>query len=82
VSCCVLLRLFAGQGIDEELVARLGDWCTVGCTYAGGGKELADLMLVDKLSKGKVGLTFGSALDLFGGSGVKYADCVDWNKGS
>jgi phosphoribosylformimino-5-aminoimidazole carboxamide ribotide isomerase len=28
-----------------------------------------------------VDLTIGSALDLFGGSGVCYADCVAWNRG-
>ncbi|WFD29131.1 nuclear pore complex subunit [Malassezia sp. CBS 17886] len=32
--------------------------------------HLADLVLVDRLSRGKVDVTFGSALDIFGGSGV------------
>jgi phosphoribosylformimino-5-aminoimidazole carboxamide ribotide isomerase len=41
---------------------------------------MADLELVNQLSNGKVDLTFGSALDIFGGSGVKYSDCVAWNK--
>ncbi|KAJ3024074.1 Enzyme that catalyzes the fourth step in the histidine pathway [Thoreauomyces humboldtii] len=67
-------------GVDEELVQRLGEWCSIPCTYAGGGKELADLKLVERLSHGKVDLTFGSALDMFGGSGVKFAECVEWNK--
>jgi len=70
------------QGIDQALVTKLGEWCSVGCTYAGGGKDISDLALVDTLSNGKVDLTFGSALDLFGGSGVKYADCVAWNHGA
>ena len=35
---------------------------------------------VDHLSQGRVDLTFGSALDVFGGSGVAYRDCVAWNK--
>jgi len=35
--------------------------------------------LVKELSKGKVDLTIGSALDIFGGSGVKFQDCVQWN---
>lgn len=26
------------QGIDEELVERLGEWASVPCTYAGGAK--------------------------------------------
>ncbi|KAJ3161601.1 Enzyme that catalyzes the fourth step in the histidine pathway [Geranomyces variabilis] len=67
------------QGIDEELVTRLGEWCTIPCTYAGGGKEIDDLALVKRLSDGKVDLTFGSALDMFGGTGVRFDDCVAWN---
>ncbi|KAI8827293.1 Phosphoribosylformimino-5-aminoimidazole carboxamide ribotide isomerase [Fimicolochytrium jonesii] len=67
------------QGIDEELVQRLGEWCTIPVTYAGGGKDISDLSLVEGLSNGKVDLTYGSALDLFGGTGVKFEDCVAWN---
>jgi phosphoribosylformimino-5-aminoimidazole carboxamide ribotide isomerase len=36
---------------------------------------------VDSLSSGLVDLTIGSALDLFGGRGGSYADCVAWNRG-
>eukprot|EP00038_Savillea_parva_P000362 m.95754 g.95754 ORF g.95754 m.95754 type:complete len:283 (+) comp10121_c0_seq3:308-1156(+) len=68
------------QGIDEELVRRLGEWSPIPCTYAGGAKTLEDLTLVDTLSGGRVDLTFGSALDVFGGKGVCYADCVAHNK--
>ncbi|KAJ3414845.1 hypothetical protein HDV05_006002 [Chytridiales sp. JEL 0842] len=68
------------QGIDEELVVKLGEWCTLPVTYAGGGSCLEDLDIVKRLSKGKVDLTIGSALDIFGGSGVKFMDCVEWNR--
>ncbi|KAJ3290247.1 Enzyme that catalyzes the fourth step in the histidine pathway [Borealophlyctis nickersoniae] len=68
------------QGVDEELVACLGRWCSIPCTYAGGGKDISDLALVERLSNGKVDLTFGSALDIFGGSGVRFADAVEWNR--
>jgi phosphoribosylformimino-5-aminoimidazole carboxamide ribotide isomerase len=68
------------RGIDEELVTALGKWSPIPCVYAGGGKAIEDLMLVDRLSRGRVDLTYGSALDLFGGNGVKYADCVAWNQ--
>lgn len=68
------------QGIDEDLVALLGRHAPIPCTYAGGGRELADLERVAERSQGRVDLTFGSALDLFGGSGVRYADCVAWNR--
>lgn len=68
------------QGIDGELVERLADWSPVPCTYAGGARSLDDLALVADLSGGRVDVTIGSALDLFGGSGVRYADCVAWNR--
>jgi phosphoribosylformimino-5-aminoimidazole carboxamide ribotide isomerase len=67
------------RGIDEDLVVALGEWVTIPTTYAGGGKSLDDLALVDRLSNGKVDLTIGSALDLFGGIGVKFTDCIQWN---
>lgn len=68
------------QGIEEDVVRLLGAECPLPCTYAGGAKQLADLDLVAELSQGRVDLTFGSALDLFGGSGVAYADCVAYNR--
>ena len=68
------------KGIDEELVRKLALWCSIPVTYAGGGRSLEDLELVDRLSDGKVDLTIGSALDIFGGAGVKFDDCVEWNQ--
>lgn len=68
------------QGIDEELVTRLSQWSSIPVTYAGGGRNLQDLELVQRLSDGKVDLTIGSALDVFGGNGVKFEECCDWNK--
>jgi phosphoribosylformimino-5-aminoimidazole carboxamide ribotide isomerase len=41
---------------------------------------LADLEDVTRLGHGKVDLTIGSALDIFGGTGVTYADCVTFNR--
>ncbi|KAI8899407.1 5-proFAR isomerase His6 [Globomyces pollinis-pini] len=67
------------KGIDERLVQKLGEWSPIPCTYAGGGKDISDLDLVNTLSKGKVDLTFGSALDIFGGNQVKFLDAVAWN---
>jgi len=68
-------------GIDEDLVQLLGESCPIPVTYAGGARSLEDLMLVDKLSSGKVDLTIGSALDIFGGSGVTLEECIAWNQG-
>jgi phosphoribosylformimino-5-aminoimidazole carboxamide ribotide isomerase len=68
------------SGIDEELVVKLSEWCSLPITYAGGGKHLSDLDTVKRLSNGKVDLTIGSALDIFGGSLVKFEECVKWNQ--
>ncbi|KAI0776050.1 Phosphoribosylformimino-5-aminoimidazole carboxamide ribotide isomerase [Trametes elegans] len=70
------------QGIDEELVTKLGEWVTIPTTYAGGAKSVSDLDLVDRLSGGKVDLTFGSSLDIFGGSLVRFEELVVYNKGA
>ncbi|MBN3562646.1 phosphoribosylformimino-5-aminoimidazole carboxamide ribotide isomerase [Aliamphritea spongicola] len=66
-------------GIDEDLVTLLGQACTIPVTYAGGARSLEDLKLVNTLSGGKVDLTIGSALDIFGGQGVTLEDCINWN---
>ncbi|KAH9846970.1 Phosphoribosylformimino-5-aminoimidazole carboxamide ribotide isomerase [Lenzites betulinus] len=70
------------QGIDEELVSKLGEWVTIPTTYAGGAKSISDLDLVDRLSAGKVDLTYGSSLDIFGGALVKFDDLVKYNEAS
>ncbi|KXS98269.1 hypothetical protein AC578_6286 [Pseudocercospora eumusae] len=67
-------------GIDEKLVSYLADICTIPVTYAGGGRNISDLELVERLSGGKVDLTIGSALDIFGGKGVTFEECCQWNK--
>mgnify|MGYP001999570040 FL=1 len=70
------------EGIDERLVEFLGVHCPIPVTYAGGARSFEDLAIVDRLSEGKVDLTVGSALDLFGGMQVQYSDCVAWNQQS
>lgn len=67
-------------GIDQDLVTLLGQQCSIPVTYAGGARSLDDLKLVHELSKGKVDLTIGSALDIFGGKGVTLDECLQWNK--
>ena len=56
-----------GQGIDEDLVRILGAYSGNPVTYAGGIKDFEDLELIKREGKGKVDVTIGSALDLFGG---------------
>jgi phosphoribosylformimino-5-aminoimidazole carboxamide ribotide isomerase len=67
-------------GIDQELVKLLGEISSIPVTYAGGARSMKDLELVDSLSNGKVDLTIGSALDIFGGNGVTLGECIAWNK--
>jgi phosphoribosylformimino-5-aminoimidazole carboxamide ribotide isomerase len=67
-------------GIDEDLVTAMGQHANVPVTYAGGARNLADLEKVQALSYGKVDLTIGSALDIFGGEGVSLAQCIQWNQ--
>jgi len=68
------------RGIDTELVEKLGKWTPLPTTYAGGAKSLSDLAEVERLSGGRVDLTIGSALDIFGGTGVRYEDAVAFNR--
>jgi phosphoribosylformimino-5-aminoimidazole carboxamide ribotide isomerase len=68
------------RGIDRELMEKLGQWTPVPTTYAGGANSLADLEEVTRLGRGRIDLTIGSALDIFGGTGVKYEDCVKFNR--
>ncbi len=68
------------QGIDEELVSFLGQHADIPVTYAGGARSISDLKRVHQLSNGKVDLTIGSALDIFGGRGVTLAECIEWNQ--
>ena len=68
------------RGIDSDLVVNLGEWTPIPTTYAGGASSFADLERVTNLGRGKIDLTIGSALDIFGGSGVRYDDVVAFNK--
>ncbi|MBI4657699.1 MAG: phosphoribosylformimino-5-aminoimidazole carboxamide ribotide isomerase [Verrucomicrobia bacterium] len=68
------------QGIDTELVEKLGEWAPIPTTYAGGARSLADLEEVTRIGHGRIDLTIGSALDIFGGKGVRYADAVAFNR--
>jgi phosphoribosylformimino-5-aminoimidazole carboxamide ribotide isomerase len=68
------------RGIDRELVSKLGEWSPIPTTYAGGATSLADLEAVTQRGKGRIDLTIGSALDIFGGSGVRYEEVVAFNR--
>ncbi|GBF94401.1 phosphoribosylformimino-5-aminoimidazole carboxamide ribonucleotide isomerase [Raphidocelis subcapitata] len=66
-------------GIDDELVELLGRWSPIPVTYAGGARTLEDLERVRASGRGRVDITVGSALDIFGG-GLPYSEVVAWHR--
>jgi len=68
------------QGIDEVLVQLVAKNSPIPVTYAGGARSLNDLRHVTELGQGRVHLTIGSALDLFGGDHVRYEEAVAFNR--
>ena len=65
------------QGIDEELIELLSDCCPIPCVYAGGVRNLDDLDKIKAAGQGRVDVTIGSALDIFGGD-MPYTDVVEY----
>lgn len=65
------------QGIQEELIVLLGEHSPCAVTYAGGVHRLDDLDRVKQLGRGRVDLTIGSALDIFGGD-VPFSAVLQW----
>lgn len=66
-------------GVDEQLITFLSQHVNLPTTYAGGARNLDDLYQVAQLSSGKIDVTVGSALDIFGGTGVSFEDCICFN---
>lgn len=63
-------------GVDPQVVEILAEWHGRPVTYAGGIRSLDDVQWLRQTSGGHLDFTVGSALDLFGGRGVRYADLV------
>ena len=68
------------EGIDRQLISNLATWSPIPTTYAGGARSLDDLEEVERLGQGRIDLTIGSALDIFGGTGVRYEEVVAFNR--
>lgn len=64
------------SGIQQSLVRDLAEWTTIPTTYAGGARSLEDIELFHSISKGRLGLTIGSALSIFGGN-LSYEQVLD-----
>jgi phosphoribosylformimino-5-aminoimidazole carboxamide ribotide isomerase len=63
-------------GIDVTLLERLTD-APIPTTYAGGVSTWDDIRTIRDLGHGRIDLTIGSALDLFGGN-LSYRDLVSF----
>jgi phosphoribosylformimino-5-aminoimidazole carboxamide ribotide isomerase len=67
------------NGIERPLISLLGEWGKLPVTYAGGISSFEDLEDIRVLGKGKLNVTIGSALDLFGGN-LKYEEVLTYLK--
>lgn len=67
------------MGIDNRLLALLATSVPVPTTYAGGVAGWADLEQIRTSGQGRIDVTVGSALDIFGGSGLRYDEVVAYH---
>ena len=63
------------NGIEDGVVKILGDYAGrsnnytgKSCTYAGGVHTLDDILRINRLGEGRLDVTVGSALEIFGGT--------------
>ncbi len=68
------------QGIEEDLIKLLADFSPIPTTYAGGIRNMKDLEYFTEISSEKLDFTVGSALDIFGGDGMRYDELVALDK--
>lgn len=66
--------------MDIEFVEMVHPWIRVPATYAGGCRLLQDLVVLERHSNSLMDLSMGSACDVYGGTGVKLEELVQWNK--
>ena len=56
------------NGVERELVRMLSEFASIPITYAGGVGSYEDIEAIRILGRGKLNITIGSALDIFGGT--------------
>ena len=64
------------NGIEENVAKVLGKWSKIPITYAGGARSIDDIKKLKKIGNGKVDVTVGSALEIFGGK-LKLNDVIE-----
>lgn len=65
------------KGMEEDLLRELKKWQGIPVTYAGGVQSMEDLKRLQKIGEGKIDVTIGSALSLFGGT-LDFEEVVDY----
>lgn len=65
------------SGMQEELVRDLAQWTSIPTTYAGGVRSIDDLKKFESIADGKLHVTIGSALSIFGGD-LQYETVVSY----
>ncbi len=64
------------QGVDEDLLTILAQYEGNPVTYAGGVRAFSDIDLIQKVGCGRINVTVGSALEIFGGD-MKIEDIIN-----
>jgi len=64
------------MGVDPSLIRLLASCVEVPVTYAGGVASIQDLVLIREAGRGRLDVTVGSALDIFGGTGLRYDEVI------
>jgi len=67
------------EGVQEKLAAQLAEWAPIPTTYAGGARSIDDLERFRDITGGKLDITIGSALDIFGGR-LAYRDVIAYTR--
>ena len=67
------------SGIEKDLIPVLLEGSEIPMTYAGGVGNFEDLKELYTLGKGKIDVTIGSALSIFGGN-MDYKDVLEFFK--
>lgn len=68
------------MGIDHRLLTLLAQTTPLPITYAGGVSSMEDLVSILHAGLGRIDATVGSALDIFGGTGLRYEDVVTFHE--
>ena len=68
------------KGIDSELLQCLAENCSLPVTYAGGVSSIEDVEQIAEAGQNRIDFTVGSALDIFGGTLLKYAELLRYKE--